>query len=67
MKPVCIECQSVSMCPLGEVGTRAIELKLSMTEEQGRAAILELLDGQPPAWVQGWLKSERASLFPEAS
>ena len=55
------------MCPLGEVGTRAIELKLSMTEEQGRAAILELLDGQPPAWVQGWLKSERASLFPEAS
>ena len=64
MNPVRIECQAVElMIPTGEAGTRAIELKLSMTETQVRAAILDLLGGMDPGEALGWLKSERPSLF----
>ena len=67
MKPVCIECQFVdAMNPVGGLGGRAIEIKMSMTDDQVRAAILGLLSGMGPRYVLGWLKSECPSLFLEA-
>lgn len=64
MKPVYIECQSVdTMHPQGGTGHRSIAIELHMTNDQVRAAVMDMIGGMTDQEGREWFRNEMPEWF----